>query len=53
LLANAKLDSCFYIPHLSSLEHPAKVWDLIQDYYVGDVKPEEHVKYTFKQQSKL
>lgn len=37
----------------SGIQHPAKVWDMIQDYYVGEVKKEEHVVYTFKQLSKL
>jgi hypothetical protein len=35
------------------IQHPAKVWDMIQDYYVGEVKKDEHVVYTFKVLSKL
>ena len=37
----------------SGIQHPAKVWDVIQDYYIGDVVKEEHVVYTFKVVSKL
>jgi len=37
----------------SGIQHPAKVWDVIQDYYVGDVVKEEQVVYTFKVVSKL
>lgn len=37
----------------SGIHHPAKVWDMIQDYYIGDVRKEDHVKYTFKELSKL
>ena len=37
----------------SGIQHPAKVWDMIQDYYVGEVKKAEHVVYTFKNVSKL
>ena len=37
----------------SGIQHPAKVWDVIQDYYIGDVVKEEQVVYTFKVVSKL
>jgi len=37
----------------SGIQHPAKVWDMIHDYYVGEVKKEEQVEYTFKQVSKM
>lgn len=37
----------------SGIQHPAKVWDMIQDYYCGEVKKEEHVVYTFHNVSKL
>lgn len=37
----------------SGIQHPAKVWDMIEEYYVGEVKKDEQVEYTFKQVSKL
>lgn len=37
----------------SGIQHPAKVWDMIQDYFVGDVKKEQHVVYNFHNVSKL
>ena len=37
----------------SGIQHPAKVWDMIQDYYVGEVKKDQHVVYSFKNVSKL
>lgn len=52
-------DSILKLPGLdntegfSGIQHPAKVWDMIQDYYVGEVKKAEHVVYTFKNVSKL
>lgn len=37
----------------SGIQHPAKVWDMLPDYYVGDVVKSEHVTYTFKVISKI
>jgi cytochrome b involved in lipid metabolism len=37
----------------SGIQHPAKVWDVVQDYYVGELEPKEHTVYTFKTVSKL
>jgi len=30
----------------SGIQHPAKVWDIIRDYYVGEVVKEEHKIYS-------
>ena len=37
----------------SGIQHPAKVWDILQDFYIGEIQPTEHVVYTFKTVSKL
>lgn len=37
----------------SGIQHPAKVWDMIHDYYVGDVVKHQQVVYTFKELSKM